>query len=433
LLATILPTETSDSVIRYLNKKLAPAGGLSRAAVLLFLLLLLCSCRGKRQVRPSPLTVGGSSQIVRVLLLDDVNDCTLKLDGDFVVSCPQTVFYKEFGRTDQPIFIRFAAGKFSLADLDFESNTIVITPGEPYIFNLNGSDYRGRLMLIADPNSGLLDAINYLPMQAYLAGVLAAEMPNYWEPEALKAQVITARTYGLYIKGKFGKNRRWDVGKTVAHQVYLGVRAESQAVRKAVEQTAGMVLTSRQGGVDGIFPAYYSSTCGGHTEDSKNVFGDSFEPLSGVPCPYCKDVAKPAIFSWESVQFNKKDVTDRLFNRYPRLKQLLDINDITISAKSDYGEFSRATIIELHGQAGRSDFLRAEDFRLAVDPTGNKIKSSCWQIIDGGDCWIFTAGRGFGHGVGMCQCGAEGLARLGKTAEQILQYYYPGSKIVTMK
>ena len=88
------------------------------------------------------------------------------------------------------------------------------------------------------------------------------------------------------------------------------------------------------------------------------------------------------------------------------------------------------TLVKLVGSSGKSDFLRAEDFRLTIDPTGNKIKSTICQIINEGDKWEFLAGRGYGHGVGMCQCGAQAMAREGNTAEQILSHYYYGSKIV---
>jgi len=88
------------------------------------------------------------------------------------------------------------------------------------------------------------------------------------------------------------------------------------------------------------------------------------------------------------------------------------------------------TRIEITGSSGKRDFLRAEDFRLAIDPSGQEIKSAICRIIDTGGKWAFVSGRGYGHGVGMCQCGAEGMARVGKTTRQILSYYYPGSKTI---
>jgi stage II sporulation protein D len=159
------------------------------------------------------------------------------------------------------------------------------------------------------------------------------------------------------------------------------------------------------------------------------VFGDSFAPLVGVPCTYCEEVAKSDFFFWPTVWFDKTSITDKLLKRYPRLAELGEITDINSAGQSDYGGYSRLTRIEITGSSGKRDFLRAEDFRLAIDPSGLEIKSAVCQIVDTGDKWAFVSGRGFGHGVGMCQCGAEGMARQGKTAKQILLYYYPGSNI----
>jgi stage II sporulation protein D len=258
-------------------------------------------------------------------------------------------------------------------------------------------------------------------------------MPRYWEPEAPKAQAIAARTYCFYIKKRFGGNRKWDMKKTAAHQVYRGVSAESTEIWNIVNQTKGQVLVCKQtDGTEDIFPTYYSSVCGGYTENSKNVFGDSFEPLISVPCPYCKNVAKPKFFFWPMIQFDNAYVVTRLLRRYPNLKKLGEIINISPAAQSNYAEFSRLTKVKLSGSNGKSDFLRAEDFRLAIDPTGRKLRSAICQIVKRGDKWAFLSGRGWGHGVGMCQCGAQGMARKGKNAQQILSYYYPGSKILTI-
>jgi len=263
--------------------------------------------------------------------------------------------------------------------------------------------------------------------------VVGAEMPGYWEPEALKAQAIAARTYCFYIKRRFGGNRDWDLKQTAAHQVYRGMSGESAQIREVVNQTRGQVLVCKQAdGSEEILPAYYSSTCGGHTESSRNVFGDSFETLIGVACPFCRDVAKPKFFFWPAVQLDKTEVKNRLLERYPSLRALGDITGILAAGWTDYGDFTRLTNIKLVGSTGRSDFLRAEDFRLALDPTGQKLRSAACQIGELGQKWAFFAGRGWGHGVGMCQCGAEGMARQGRNVEQILAYYYPASRITNL-
>ncbi len=404
-------------------------------AILLLVLLILGGCK-RRQLTTPTVQMDIESQFwIRVLLLDDVTACTLKIVSPFSVlndqTAPQTqITETRFNQTNIPISLELTNGRITIDDQAFANEKIIIFPDDPYIFNLNGKDYRGKLKLIVNPDGNSFDVINLVPPEPYLAGVVGAEMPGYWEPEALKAQAITARTYCFYIKKRFGANREWDMKQTAAHQVYRGLSAESAQIWQAVNETKGQVISCKQSdGHEDIFPAYYSSTCGGHTENSKNVFGDSFETLIGVPCPYCQDVAKPKFFFWPMIQFDKADVTARLLQRYSQLKQLGEITNITVAGQSDYGEFSRLTKIKLIGSTGKSDFLRAEDFRLAIDPTGRKLRSTICQIIKLSDKWAFFSGRGWGHGVGMCQCGAQGMARDGKSTKQILSYYYPGSKI----
>lgn len=255
-------------------------------------------------------------------------------------------------------------------------------------------------------------------------------MPDYWEPAALKAQAIAARTYCLYIKKRFGFNRNWDVNKTVAHQVYLGIKAESAQVWRAVNQTQGQILLCKSTDYsEEIFPAYYSSACGGHTENSQNVFGDSFEPLRGTPCPYCIDIAKPNVFFWPMAQFDKTRVTQKLMQKFPKLKQLGEITNIQPAKQSNYERFSRLTMLKLSGLSGATDSIRAEDLRLTIDPAGQQLKSMICNIVSMGDKWAFMCGRGHGHGVGMCQCGAQGMARQGSSTLEILSYYYPGSRL----
>ena len=371
---------------------------------------------------------------VRVLLADDVQQCTLRVRGGFTVLdsygrtlLPETIF-TEFG---EQMEVGVSAGGLVIAGRSFPAMEVTILPDAPYSFSLDDNDYRGKLVLKANLDYTTLDAINVVPLEPYLAGVVGAEMPDYWGSEALKAQAIAARTYCLYQKLHFGPGRHWDVTRTTASQVYGGMRAESSRVWKAVNDTIGQVLVCGQDdGTEEIFPTYYSSSCGGHTEDANNVFGDSFAPLCGVVCPYCKDVARPNVFFWPMVEFDKIAVESALQVKYPKLRDLGNISAISPVRESNYPDFSRLTFVKLVGSNGASDFLRAEDFRLTVDPTGNKIRSTICRIIMMGDKWVFSAGRGFGHGVGMCQCGAEGMARQGKSAEQILSYYYPGSKLI---
>jgi stage II sporulation protein D len=402
------------------------------------LLIILGGCKARQLARPTPQMDIEPQFWVRVLLLDDVTDCKLKISSPFNIDMKDNpkAASDHFSPVHSSIQVSISEGRITIGSQHFASNEVIISPNEPYIFNLNDDDYRGKLKLITNPDGKSFDAVNLVPLEPYLAGVVRAEMPDYWEPEALKTQATASRTYCLYIKKRFGGKRNWDVRRTQANQVYLGVKAESVQVWDAVNKTYGQVLVCKDSaGTEDIFPTYFSSVCGGYTENSKGVFGDSFDTLTSVACPYCKDVAKPNTYYWPMVQFDKAYVTERLHKRYPKLKQLGNITNITAEKQSDYegasGKYSRLTQIKLLGSNGKSDFLRGEDFRLSVDPSGRKIRSAIFQIVNlSDDKWTFSSGRGFGHGVGMCQCGAQGMARTGKQAEEILGFYYRGSKTI---
>ena len=130
------------------------------------------------------------------------------------------------------------------------------------------------------------------------------------------------------------------------------------------------------------------------------------------------------------VRLDKEKISSALHKRYSKLKDLGEITAITTAAKSDYKDFTRLTMLKVQDSNGKSGYLRAEDLRLTIDPSGNKLRSAACKIVLLEDKWAFSAGRGFGHGVGLCQCGAEAMARKGHTAEEILLYYYPGSRLI---
>lgn len=431
-LCSVMPSQAAND--RRVGQMYSAANAVFVTAVSLMLVLVLCAgCKQRRVARTTPQMDAESRFWIRVRLLNDVNECTVRvLSPSRLISTSssagEAIYLDQFTKETR---IHMSDGHIRIAGLALPDTGLSIYPEGPHIFEINGDDYRGVLKLVVDHNEGTFDLINWVPLEPYLAGVIGAEMPDYWESEALKAQATAARTYCLYIKERFGQSRTWDVGKTQAHQVYRGVAAESAQIWNAVNQTSGKILMcERADGSEGIFPAYYSSTCGGHTEDSVGVFGKSDASIPGVPCTFGRNVAKANLFEWPEVRFPKKEVSRVLLQRYPALRELEDIAKIVVTEKSDYAEFSRATRIDLTGPNGKSDWLRAEDLRLAIDPTGRRIKSAGFEIKDKGSVWAFGPGRGFGHGVGMCQCGAEGMARAGNSAEKILAHYFPESHIV---
>jgi len=403
------------------------------AVVVWLLAMFSClwvGCRKRELIEPTPGMEISERLWMRVLLFEDIRACTLSAPGGFSAVDVATRSRTNFGKKDGAVEVGVSSGRIVVAG-KLLGREVVIRPGRPFVVSVNGKRYRGNLRLTARADARSFDVINSLSVEAYLAGVVGAEMPSYWEPEALKAQAIVSRTYGLFIKRSFGAGRKWDVRRTQANQIYGGVSAESATVWAAVNETAGAVLTCKGAdGQEGIFPTYFSSTCGGHTQNSKDVFGDSYSALVGVQCPYCRDVAKMSFYFWPMAEFEADEVSEKLIKRYPKLAGLKEIEAIEPFKVSEYDRFGRITSVRLIGKDGKSGYLRGEDLRLTVDPSGTKIRSAACEILKVGDKFRFYAGRGYGHGVGMCQCGAQGMARRGKSCEEILSYYYPGSKIM---
>ena len=407
-------------------------------ALILFALLLVClftlsSCIERRFIEATTQMDASPEFWVRVLLFGGIKKCTINSRSElYIIDAKAKNPVASFDRANLSVNISSSKSSFFVNGRKVSGSQLLIKTNSPYVFGINGMEYRGKLKLIQNAD-GSFDAINLVPLEPYLYGVVGAEMPDYWENSALETQAIAARTYCLYIKNKFGVNRRWDVKKTQASQAYNGIAAESWRTKRAIDKTYGQVLVCRHGdGSEGIFPAYYSSVCGGHTENHKNVFGgESLEPLVGVGCRYCKYTTRTPFYYWPMVQFDKKMVTEKIFKKYPKLKVLGEVVKLTASKKSVYEEeyITRMTMVKVSGSTGKKGSLRAEDLRLTIDPSGYKIKSTICEIVDMGDKWAFISGRGFGHGVGMCQHGAQGMARKGKSTSEILMHYYPGSAI----
>jgi stage II sporulation protein D len=401
---------------------------ISAVILTLAVVILICNhgCDKRKIADPTPGMNTAKEYWIRVKLFDNIRKCTIEGQSGIAICDQDSELTFELTENTK-LDVEIIDGKVCIAGNPV-CQDILITPKESEILSIGGKLYRGvfRLLQSNDPNS--FDVINAVPVEAYLNGVVGAEMPSYWEFEALKAQAIACRTYSLYHKQMFGKNRPWDVTKTQSTQVYRGVEAETASVRKAISETNGNVLVCEYSDEqDRLFPAYYSSSCGGFTENSKNVFGRNvFEPLSGVECKYCRKIARRKVFNWEPVEMSKIEVNERLLKKYPNLADLEGIVSVEVKSK---GNLDRITSVNLIGRNGTSDHIRGEDLRISLDPTGTRIRSTLFKMEDTGESLRFYDGRGYGHGVGLCQCGSEGMARKGHDFNEILSHYYPGSKI----
>ena len=294
----------------------------------------------------------------------------------------------------------------------FTTPQITIATGDRY-FELGKRSYRGNLSIIQN-SKGALNAVNEVQIEDYLKGVLAWEVNSQWPEESLKAQAVASRTFALFKFLEHAKEKHM-LTSGVLSQVYAGKNAEKIFTNRAVDLTEGEILTF--GG--NIFPAFFHSACGGHTTEAERAW--RIQPnfvLRGVVCPYCR---KSKHYEWQvSVPLEKiqSQLASQKFTISP-------IQNITFT---DYDASGRAQKVSVRHQKGELK-LDANDFRLFIDP--DLIRSTKASVKVSGKQAHFS-GLGWGHGVGMCQWGAKTQAEAGKTYQQILAFYYPGSEVVKL-
>lgn len=288
-----------------------------------------------------------------------------------------------------------------------------------------GRTYPGSLRVVVREDQRL-DVINEVDVETYVGCVVAGEVWPNFEREALRAQAIAARTFVL-----FQMQRRnlftYDVVATQGAQVYTGLRGDtiSRRAAQATLDTQGLALTWKHDGQEQLFSAYYSAVCGGVSQ-SASIFGqdDDIKPLSGgVKCTYCK-IAPGDTYRWGPVRMPLSQIgvdVKGLLKDSPSPGSLKNVRAI------EQTEHGRVVRVRLDYEGGETRDLLAERFRLAVN--GNLIKSTDFQLSVKRRHLIFENGKGFGHGLGLCQWGMQGQALEGRRAGEILRYYYPGSKI----
>ncbi|MEA3369617.1 MAG: SpoIID/LytB domain-containing protein, partial [Candidatus Ratteibacteria bacterium] len=280
------------------------------------------------------------------------------------------------------------------------------------IIALGKRQYRGKIECRRQPGNSLL-VINELPVEEYLYGVLKYEVSPKWPRQALKAQAIVARTFALN-KVREKINEDYHLTNTVLSQVYAGFSSEDPVLTEVINETHGMVLTYQ----GEIIPAYYHATCGGYTESPKYVWSKSLPYLRVRRCPYCQDSPH---FYWKN-KLGLRRIRQAFqragykFNRIIKLKPL---------GKSPSGRLKKILIYHNRGEI----IVKSNDLRLIIGPDIIKSTNFRMKRVDQA---IEFSGKGWGHGVGLCQWGARGMARKGYKYDKILNFYYPGTRIETV-
>jgi stage II sporulation protein D len=255
---------------------------------------------------------------------------------------------------------------------------------------------------------------------------VANEVWPTFDAEAFRAQAIVARSFVLYQMSR-RPNAPFDVSATQGSQVYRGIRPDAVGRRavEAAEYTRGIVCTWRDRDEDRLFCAYYSAACGGMSQSAALLGpeGDAPPLRGGVKCDNCK-IAPGDAYRWGPVRLAADEVLSRLIERYPDLASLGGITAITPLEQTPSG---RLISLRITGENGANHDMLAERFRLAVGPTVIRSTDCRIRVKDGE--MIFENGKGYGHGLGLCQWGMQGLAQAGKHAPEILRFYYPDAKL----
>jgi stage II sporulation protein D len=297
----------------------------------------------------------------------------------------------------------------------------------------NGKRYRGELAITATDSGALV--VNVLSMNDYLRGVVPLEIGSRTAAEfaAVQAQAVAARTYAYK---HLTSSRAFDMYATVQDQVYGGVDAEKSQSDSAITTTADVVVLYN--GQPITTP--YHSTCGGSTAAVSEVWYDQpdqpyLRPVSdkipGTNNFYCDPSPR---FSWTQSYdaAGLRAVMEKYLAAYTKAPKngVGRITDIREQGRTQSG---RVAALAVQTEGGTYN-LRGNDIRFVLrDPKGAILNSTYFSFTretSGGEVSRLTVnGRGYGHGIGMCQWGAIGRARAGQNYRTILETYYPGTTI----
>ena len=294
------------------------------------------------------------------------------------------------------------------------SNGVLVEPARDATIALNGQRLRGLVEIRKRQDLTLL-VINHVDLEDYLRGVVSKEAPDYWPMEALRAIAIAARTYTLF-QQLSKASLDYDVTSDVLSQVYGGKSAERGRTNRAVRETRGLVLT-HQGR---LFPTFYHSTCGGATEHGSVMGPFDLEPLRGnLACTFC---AASPFYRWQR-RLTKADVAWAV--KQQGRGSVWPVQALEAAAYSPTG---RVAQVRIRG-AGRELLMSGYEFRRLFGFAS--LRSTAFAVVPDGDGFILQ-GRGWGHGVGVCQWGAADLARRGLSAGEILALYYPHTELAQL-
>lgn len=299
----------------------------------------------------------------------------------------------------------------------FRAKEIWLEPSNNGLVWIGDRWYRGRLQLVLD--KGAVTAINHVGLESYLYSVVGSEVYANWPMEALKAQAVAARSFVLYRRER-NREPRFDVGNSTTWQVYKGVESEAPSTVAAVNATAGQVLTYNNRVIEAVF----HSSSGGHTENVEDIWSKPLPYLRGV-----QDYDQSApVFNW-SQSFSAQELAAKLTG----VGRILHIEPLQTTP------FGRIRDLRVVGDRGSrvvkgDEIRRALNLRSSLFTVSSQTSSGWFDFLQpnrsGQPPSQFTiTGRGYGHGLGLSQWGAYGLASQGVDYRRILSHFYQNTNL----
>jgi len=369
--------------------------------LLIFLILFFSSCTpSKKLLLDKKIQKNFDRPYIRVLLLRSEEKVKIFSLSKIKIS----------EKESRKIIYDLVRGDFIIYPGEIKEPVLIESWDSP--LEIDGKPYRGTIELYNVMNK--LVVVNVVKLSDYLQSVVPSEIPVSWPEEVLKVQAVATRTYAYYHLLKNNNKNLYDLDATTNFQVYKGLVAESARTSKAIEQTEGEIMLYQNKPI----LAYFHSTCGGGTTDDKSVWqGDDLPYLVPKRCNYCKNSPH---YSWETI-LTRDEMEKYLSQKYKKMGRIENVSFeqeerrvVQVKIKHDYGTIK----------------MTGNEFRLLFP--FKKIKSTYFNSRQAGDQLILT-GHGWGHGVGMCQWGAKGMAEYGRDYKSILKYYYQGIKIAKFR
>lgn len=309
-----------------------------------------------------------------------------------------------------------------------DSLELAPTPGDDGMLSGGGQAW-GSLVRLWDRGGGI-DAVGEIPIEDYLPGVLAKELYGHWSPAAFEAQAVAARSFAVFEAAHWAKRRHFDVTTGPDTQAWGGFPRASLP-QQAARATRGVLLAWN----GRVVPAYYSSCCGGVPAEAAHAIApgraNEIPPLAGrEDRGVCCEAA--STFRWTATlpadELHRRLVAWGRVSSQAKVATLGAIRRIEPVLLNRHGRPARFAVED---RVGRRVEAAAERLRGALAAGGSpRIPSGNFEATLGGGRFTLS-GRGFGHGVGLCQHGAEAMARRGVGWSEILGRYYPQATLVS--